>query len=289
MKPETGHGRLLHDAVFDRIHGGCLKIASTLPFPTLRSLAIVLGISIAAAPATAQAPPDADAGTSPPQTTQPAPARTTEQQRLKAATELREQERQRILGVMPNFNTSNVPDAEPLSPGQKFQLAAKSALDPFTFFAAGFDASLNQVRNTFPEYGQGASGYAKRLGASYADSFDGTMLGNALFPVLLKEDPRYFRKGSGGFKSRFGNALVSTVKCKDDNGNWIANYSNILGNLAAGGISNLYYPRADRGFGLTLQRAAVVTAEGALGAVFVEFWPDVSRKLFPNHRGKDLP
>lgn len=190
---------------------------------------------------------------------------------------------------MPNFNTSNLQNAEPMSPGQKFQLAAKSALDPFTFFAAGLDAELDHLQNNFPEYGHGASGYAKRFGASYADSFDGTMLGNALFPVLLKQDPRYFRKGTGSFNSRLWHALGSTVQCKNDNGKWAPNYSNILGNVAAGGISNLYYPASDRGFALTMQRAATVTAEGALGAVFVEFWPDVSRRLFPKRRGKDLP
>ena len=183
---------------------------------------------------------------------------------------------------MPNFNTSNVSDAEPLAASRKFELAAKSALDPFTFAVAGFDAALNQAENEFPEYGQGAIGYGKRFGASYADSFDSTMLGNAVFPVLLKQDPRYFRKGTGSFASRLWYAVASTVRCKNDGGKWAPNYSNVLGNVAAGGIANLYYPPAERGTELTFQRAATVTAEGAIGAVFIEFWPDVSRKLFPN-------
>jgi hypothetical protein len=118
---------------------------------------------------------------------------------------------------------------------------------------------------------------------AHVENFNGTMLGNAVFPVLLKQDPRYFRKGTGGFRSRLFYALMTTVKCKDDNGRWAPNYSNILGNLAAGGISNLYYPAADRGASLTLQRALVVTAEGAIGAVFVEFWPDISSRLFHRH------
>lgn len=209
--------------------------------------------------------------------------------RLKAAAELRDQEHQRILGVMPNFNTSNVKDAEPLSPRQKFELATKGAFDPFTFAAAGLDAGWGQAENDFPEYRQGAVGYAKRFGAAYADSFDSTMIGNALLPVLLKQDPRYFRKVTGSVFSRFSYALFSTLKCKDDNGKWSLNYSNVLGNIAAGGISNLYYPPADRGVGLTFQRAATVTAEGALGAVFVEFWPDISRKMFPKHRAANSP
>ena len=208
---------------------------------------------------------------------------TPEQRKLKAAAELRTQEHQRILGVMPNFNTSNVQDAEPLTPGKKFELAAKSALDPFTFAVAGLDAALNQAENEFPEYGQGAVGYGKRLGASYADSFDGTMLGNAVFPILLRQDPRYFRKGTGTFGGRLWYAIGSTFRCKNDSGKWAPNYSNVLGNLAAGGIANVYYPPSERGTELTFQRAATVTSEGAIGAIFIEFWPDISRKLFPNH------
>ena len=206
------------------------------------------------------------------------------QRRLKAAEEVRAEEHQRILGVMPNFNVSNVMNAEPLSPGQKFNLAARAALDPFAFVAAGLDSGLSQAENDFPEYHQGGLGYARRFGAAYADSFDGTMLGNALFPILLKQDPRYFRKGTGSFSSRLRYALMSTFECKDDRGRWAPNYSNVLGNIAAGGISNLYYPASDRGVGLTFERSATVTAEGTIGAVFVEFWPDISRKLFPKHQ-----
>jgi hypothetical protein len=232
--------------------------------------------------------PGPDATASAPAPAQPG-ATDAEKHKLRAAEELREQEHQRILGVMPNFNTSNVQDAEPLSPGQKFQLAAKSAFDPFTFVAAGFDAALSQARNDFAQYGQGMQGYGKRFGASYVDSFDGTMLGNALFPVLLKQDPRYFRKGTGSVSSRLWYAVMSTVRCRDDNGKRAFNYSNVLGNIAAGGISNLYYPGDDRGVGLTFERAATVTAEGAIGAVFIEFWPDISRRLFAKKHGAALP
>jgi hypothetical protein len=203
-----------------------------------------------------------------------------ERHRLRAAEELKEEEHQRILGVVPIFNASYINDAEPLSPAQKFELASKTALDPFSLAAAGLDAGLGQAENNFPAYGQGTRGYAKRSGASFIDSFNGTMLGNGLFPVLLKQDVRYFRKGTGRFSSRLFYALSTTVKCKDDNGKWVPNYSNILGNLAAGGISNFYYPGADRGASLTLQRSLVVTAEGAIGAVLVEFWPDISSRLF---------
>jgi len=180
---------------------------------------------------------------------------------------------------MSNFNASYIQNAAPLTASQKFSLAFRSAIDPYAFLLAGVDAGISQATNAFPGYGQGAQGYAKRYGASYVDSFDGTILGNALFPALFHEDPRYFRKGSGSFDNRFFYAMATTVRAKSDKGKWVPNYGNILGNFAAGGISNLYYPSTDRGFGLTLQRAISVTAEGALGATLIEFWPDISRKL----------
>jgi hypothetical protein len=198
----------------------------------------------------------------------------------RAAEELRVQEQQRILGVVPAFNISNVHDAAPLSTGQKFQLALKSAVDPFAFVAAGLDAGIGQWDKDSPGYGYGAQGYAKRLQAAYLDAFDGAILGNAVFPAILHQDPRYFRQGTGSFGSRIVHAALSTVRCKDDNGKVDWNYSNLLGNLSAGAIANTYYAPSERGASLVFGRALTVTTEGAIGAVFYEFWPDLSRKLF---------
>ena len=202
-----------------------------------------------------------------------------EPKKEEAEVELKQEEHQRILGVMPNFNTSNIKNAVPLTPKEKFTLAFKSATDPFVFLVAGIDSGIDQAENEYPGYGQGGIGYAKRFGASYADSFDGTLIGNALFPALLHQDPRYFRMGVGSFRKRFLYSISTTVMAKGDNGKWQPNYSNILGNFAAGGISNLYYPASDRGAGLTVERALTVSAEGALGALLVEFWPDISRRI----------
>ena len=207
----------------------------------------------------------------------------------KAEEQLKRQEHQRIAGVVPNFNVSYDKDAAPLSKKQKLKLAWHTATDPVAFGIAGFDAGLSQAENDFPGYGQGAQGYAKRFGASYADNFDGTILGNAIFPILLKQDPRYFRRGEGSFPSRLFYSLSTTVWCKNDNGKWGPNYSNILGNLAAGGISNLYYPSSDRGAGLTFERGLTVTAYGAFGGVFNEFWPDIARKIFKDKMARLQP
>jgi hypothetical protein len=163
-----------------------------------------------------------------------------------ANVQIKEQEKQRVLGFIPNFYVSYVPNAAPLSPKHKFELAWKSASDPVTFVAVGVVAGLDQAGDRWGAYGQGAQGYAKRFGASYADVFVGTFIGSAALPSLLKQDPRYFYKGSGTKRSRILYALASSLRCKGDNGRWQANYSSILGNLAAGGISNFYYPANDR-------------------------------------------
>jgi hypothetical protein len=197
---------------------------------------------------------------------------------------LKQEERQRILGVVPNFNTVETSAGVPsLSPRQKFHLVFKSSVDPFVFVADGFVAGLSQARNTNPGFGQGAEGYFKRFGASYLDTADGNLWGNAILSIVFKEDPRYFRLGSGTFTHRFLYSAATTIWCRRDNGSWGPNYANVLGNFVSGGISNAYYPAADRGFGQTVDGALTVTAEGVVGAEFVEFWPDISRRLFRKH------
>jgi len=189
------------------------------------------------------------------------------------------EEKQRLFGVIPNFYVTYVPNAAPLDAKQKFQLGWKSVIDPVSFGIAGVTAGLEQADNAFSGYGQGAQGYAKRFGATYTDFVSGTFIGNAILPSLLKQDPRYFYRGTGSRKSRFLYAMVNAVICKGDNGRWQANYSNMLGTLAAGGISNLYYPASSRGVGLTFENALIGIGGSAFSGVFQEFF---SRKLTPH-------
>ena len=134
--------------------------------------------------------------------------------------QIKAQEKQRVLGFIPNFYVSYVPDAVPLSSRQKFGLAWKSTSDPFTFVGVAAIAGVQHVTNDFEEYGQGAQGYAKRFGAAYADVVSGTFIGSAILPSLLKQDPRYFYKGTGNAPSRFLYALANTVICKGDDRRW---------------------------------------------------------------------
>jgi hypothetical protein len=215
----------------------------------------------------------------PPQPIQDDEQEKKKQREQQAEQELKQQEKQHLFGVVPTYNAVNTGKATPLNAKQKFQLAFTSAVTPYQFALTGVVAGIGQAQDSFPEYGQGAEGYAKRFGAGYADSFNGAILGNALFPVLLHQDPRYFRKGTGSFKSRLFYAIGTSFRCKGDNGKWQPNISNLLGNIAAGGISNLYYPASSRGVGLAFERGFVVTAEGALGGVLLEFAPDIEKHL----------
>jgi Carboxypeptidase regulatory-like domain len=194
------------------------------------------------------------------------------------------EEKQRVLGVIPNFYVSYQQDALPLRPKQKFELAWKTSIDPVTFAATGAFAGVQQAQNEFSGYGQGAHGYAKRYGAAYGDAVIGTMIGGAILPSLLKQDPRYFYKGTGSTRSRIMYALANAVICKGDNGHWQFDYSGILGALAAGGISNLYYPASSRnGAGLTFENTLIGIGGSAVGNLFQEF---LIHKLTPHAQSK---
>jgi hypothetical protein len=197
-----------------------------------------------------------------------------------AEDEIKVEEKQRVLGVIPNFYVSYITDAAPLTPKQKFELAWKTSVDPVTFGLNGAIAGIQQAQNDFSGYGQGAQGYAKRYGASYTNLTMETFIGGAILPSLLKQDPRYFYKGSGSTRSRILYAIANSVICKGDNKHWQANYSGILGSLAAGGISNLYYPAQDRnGAALTFENALIEIGENAAANILQEF---VIRRLTPS-------
>ncbi len=189
-----------------------------------------------------------------------------------AEEQVKAEEKQRVLGVFPNFYISYVWNAEPLTTKQKFQLAWRTSIDPVTFAISGIIAGIEQWQNYFSGYGQGSEGYAKRFGASYGDAFIGTMIGGAILPSILHQDPRYYYKGTGSIRSRALYAISTVVITKGDNGRWQPNYSNVLGNLAAAGISNTYYPPGDRtGAQVTIDNALIGTASGAVSALLQEF------------------
>jgi hypothetical protein len=193
---------------------------------------------------------------------------------------LRQEEKQRALGVVPLFSMTSVHNAPPLTPKQKWQLMLKSQLDPFTFVSAGLTAGIGQATDSFTQYGQGAQGYAKRYAAALADNADTSLFSNYVYPVLFHEDPRYFRLGEGTIRSRIDYSLAQVVVTKKDSGGRTFNFAYVLGVLTAGAISNVYYPSHDRGLGLTASRAGIALGYGSVGNLFLEFWPDINQRLF---------
>ncbi|MGD0734576.1 MAG: hypothetical protein ABR976_05485 [Terracidiphilus sp.] len=195
----------------------------------------------------------------------------------KAEEQLKQQEKQRVMGVMATFNTTTNKDAAPLSSGQKFKLFFKSSTDPWPFLLAGVVSGIGDAEDTYPTWGQGAQGYAKRYGAAYSDAFIGNFFGNAVLTSWWHEDPRYFQKGTGSVMSRFLWAAGSTVWCKRDKGGWGPNYANVIGNLMGAAVSDSYYPASERTVGNTIENGLTVSAEGIVGAEVIEFWPDLVR------------
>ena len=198
----------------------------------------------------------------------------------------REEQSRRMLGVVPQFGVTDRKDAPPLTPRGKFRLFYRSALDPMEFVLTGMEAGIDQAENAFPDYGQGASGYGKRFGGAFTDELSSNFFTTFVYPTLLNEDPRYFRMREGTFKRRLGYALSQVVIAHTDTGRRSFNWSNSLGALSSGGLSNAYYPAADRGFGLTMSRAGISLLYSSLGGIGNEFWPDIARKL--HHKSAPL-
>jgi hypothetical protein len=239
------------------------------------------------------------------------PANAQDQQQRKPSSDevLRQEEKQRAFGVMPMFQTVSLAQSQnipPLRPKQKFQLMVKSSTDPFVFAQDAILSGIGQARDTNsgtkvvtnPDgtkrtvrwgFGQGAAGYFKRFGASYADTADGNFWGNAVLPVLLKEDPRYYRMGTGSFSRRFIYSAETAVWCRRDNGKWGPNYANVAGNFISGGVSNLYYPDEDTGLEKTTIGALTVTAEGVIGSELIEFLPDIEHHFLKNRHQSLTP
>jgi len=258
----------------------------TAQSPTAQTPAVqVPADPTSAAPApTVQAPTTSAAGADTPQ-----PPATADVPKKTAEEILAEEKKQKMLGFVPIPGMTNYQYAPALTPGQKFNLAIRPYGSPFPYLSAGFQAGLSQAFDSFEGYGQGGSGYAKRFGSALLDGFNSGFFSNFFYPVLLKQDPRYFRLGDSATKKRRLASVVEQefVTKRDSDRTRVFSYSNVLGALTAGSISNAYYPEEERGFGLTMSRTAVSFGWGMVGNFVLEFWPDISRGLFHKHKTLD--
>lgn len=187
-----------------------------------------------------------------------------------ATEEVKIAEKQRIFGIFPNFYVVYEPSPVPLTTRLKFRLALRVSIDPITFVGIGILSGAQQAGD-IPNYGQGAQGFAKRYAANATDGFTDIMIGGAILPSLLHQDPRYFYQGTGTAKSRIRHAIMNPFVCKGDNGKWQPNYSSVGGDLASSAISNAYYPESNRGAGLVFTNFAILTAERVATSLAQEF------------------
>jgi hypothetical protein len=261
-----------------------------------RAVLVFVSVSLLSCASAAQQPASSGEANSAPQQPTPAPKPETPEQPPPGKTKTeqekeieRKEQSQRMLGVVPQFGVTSRLNASALTAGEKFHLMMKSAFDPVEFGAVGLQAGVSQATDEFPGYGQGAQGYGKRYGASLADEVSSGFFSNFFWPVLLKEDPRYFRLGEGSITHRIGYSLKQELVCHTDRGGRSFSFSNVLGALSTGGLSNAYYPQGDRGFGLTMSRSAIAIMYGSLGGLVDEFYPDISRKLFHKHPKNEEP
>src|SRR5579864_3191039 len=187
-----------------------------------------------------------------------------------ATEQVKAEEQQRIFGFIPNFYVVYDNNAAPLTAKLKFKLATKVLFDPVTVIGVAGFAGINQAADN-PNFGQGAKGYAERFGAGYADGAIDIMVGGAILPSILHQDPRYFYQGTGTSKSRALHALSSPFICRGDNGRLQPNYSPLAGDLATAALANAYYPASNRGVGLFLGNFFIATGQRALANVAQEF------------------
>lgn len=180
------------------------------------------------------------------------------------------EEKQRVFGVIPNFYVVYDQQFVPLTTKLKFRLALRASTDVVSVAAAAMLAGMEQAADT-PNYVQGAKGYGQRFGAAYAGGFSDILIGGAILPSLLHQDPRYFYQGTGTKKSRALHAISSPFIAKGDNGRWQFNYSSVGGDLASGALSNLYYPESNRGAGIVFSNALITTGGRMLNALAQEF------------------
>ena len=186
----------------------------------------------------------------------------------------------RILWVFPNFRTVDLYKAAPsLTRKEKLKIAASDSFDPYAFPIAGGYAGLAQLTGQYPSWGGGLDGYGHRYVGAFADQTIANMTAGAAFPILLRQDPRYFRIGGGGVAHRAGYAATRVLVTRSDSGRAQFNYSEIGGVAVMAGASNLYYPRQDRSWENTASKFGIQLGLNMVGNLCKEFWPDVKAWL----------
>jgi hypothetical protein len=192
-------------------------------------------------------------------------------------------ESRRLLGIIPNYRTSpSLQSYRPLTSGEKFKVASQDAFDRGTLGLAAVFAADSQLTNANRSFGQGGTGFGRYLGAVYGDFVIGDYMTEAVFPILLHQDPRYFRRGTGGGWSRLGYAMGQIFWTHRDSGGTQFNYSEVIGNSAAVALSNAYYVD-NRSAADAASKLGMQIGVDMCGNILKEFWPDLERQFSRKH------
>jgi hypothetical protein len=187
----------------------------------------------------------------------------------------------RLFWTLPNFLTVDYEGQYPtLTPGQKFTVVAKGSFDYIEYPWYAVLAGISQAENSEPGYGQGAAGYGKRYGAAFADGTIENFMTGAVLPTVLREDPRYYQLGRGGFRHRTVYAVSRIFVTRTDSGHAQFNFSEFLGSASAAAISTYsYHPSSDRTLSNTASVWGTQVGYDTITLVVKEFWPDIQRKF----------
>ncbi len=192
-------------------------------------------------------------------------------------------EPKRILGIVPNYRTSpSLANYEPISAKEKFVIASQDSFDRGTVILAAVFAGEAQLTNANRAFGQGAAAYGRYFGTSYADFVIGNYMTEAIYPTILHQDPRYFRRGTGSTWSRIVYAIGQTFWIHSDSGRMQFNYSEILGNATAAAISTAYY-QDNRDVGDAVTKLGTQIGVDMAANIVKEFSADINRKFFRKH------
>jgi len=190
----------------------------------------------------------------------------------------------RILGIIPNFRSVGVDEKlPPISKHDKFKLMLEDNFDYSNFLYVAILSGIAQTENSYPEFHHGAPAYARYYWHSFADTFDANLMTEFLLPVATREDPRYYTLGRGGFVKRTVYSFSRLAVTRTDHGGRTLNFSEIVGNGAAAGISSFYYPSPERTWTKTGQRWITQISLDGFANLLKEFWPDINSRLFHNH------
>ncbi len=198
-----------------------------------------------------------------------------------------EPEQKRIFGIIPNFRTfPSLKHYVPLTTSEKFKIARQDSFDRGTFILAAAFAGESDLTRSNPSFGDGGAAYARYLATAYGDFVVGDFMTEAIFPTILHQDPRYFRRGTGSTLSRIGYSVGQLFWTHTDSGGTQFNYSEVLGNSSAVAISTAYYPEQRDASDAIVKLATQLGVDGASN-ILKEFSPDIYRKFSRKHRSKD--